>query len=224
MSVSRGRGPLFESLLLISTNLETGRRGYEFELARNEYGAIGYVVVHWAFLEFALHERTKAFARRAKVTLPKQAHSFSFTRRLTALRELMLACITDKNAIKRWEKLISRIARAEGRRHRIAHGLWSYNPRRVERLWAHDRRTKHSYAAGFDVTSLGEFGASVGALSFDLLHPRPGSGRRPKESGLPVAYASRRFRLMLEGRDLDSPDFPEPIPVKPTPPQAPSEE
>jgi hypothetical protein len=65
--------------------------------------------------------------------------------------------------------LISRIARAEGYRHRIAHGLWSYNPKRLGQLWAIDRRRKH--VEPFDVPKLVSFAESIGELSFELIHP-----------------------------------------------------
>jgi hypothetical protein len=214
--------PQFESLLLVSKNLKTDDVGYEFELGPWELAGIGHVIVHWAFLEAALLYRTKAFAKRARVSVPRDAHNFSFTRRLRVLRELMLMATRDTKAKKRWENLISRIANAEGRRHEITHGLWSYDPTQIERLWAHDRRGVR--ADNFDFRSLHEFGSLVGQLSYELMNPLPDRGRPPKDRDGPFAYASRRFRLMLAGKDPADLGFPQPIRVTPEHPQGPSEE
>ena len=212
MPGSTKSGPHFEGLLKEVIWPEDKRRhAYDFEIGVKEYGAIGYVLVHWAFLEFAVHYRTTAFAKRAKVPLPANARSFSFSRRLRVLRQLMAKTIRDPKSKDRWLELLSRIGNAEGRRHRIAHGLWSYNPKRVEQLWAYSANTKARHAMPFDVQSLGEFGLSVGELSYELLHPRPGSGRPPKAQDGPSGYVSRQFRLMLEGKDPAGLGFPEPI-------------
>jgi hypothetical protein len=64
--------------------------------------------------------------------------------------------------------LISRIARAEGYRHKIAHGLWSYNPKRLEQLFSMDRRGRFE---PFDVEKLLAFADSIGELSFELIYP-----------------------------------------------------
>ena len=203
---------------------DSGRLAYEFDIGLKEYGAIGYVIVHWAFLEYALFYRTKTFAKRAKVSVPRNARNFSFSKRLTTLRELMLITIQDQKTKDRWLNLISRIANAERQRHRIAHGLWSYDPTRIERLWTRSANTKSKHAMGFDVTSLGEFGSSIGALSYELLNPRPGSGRPPKNQDLPFAYMSRSFLLLLQGKDPGDLGLPGSSLAKPKDPPESSEE
>lgn len=218
MSNNTKKGPNFESLVRELFIFDGGRRAYDFEISMKEFGAIGRVIVHWAFLEYALYYRTKAFTKRAKVAIPKNARNFSFSKRLSVLRELMLMTIRDQKTKERWLNLISRIANAEGKRHRIAHGLWSYDPTRIERLWTHSANTNSQRAFNFDFISLGEFGLSIGELSYELLNPRPGSGRPPKDLDLPFAYASRQFRLVLEGKDPGDLGFPLPIPATPEPP------
>ncbi len=155
---------------MISTPIDKNRRpSFHFDLNEEEFGVIGLVVVQWAFLEHALLERTAKLAERARIAVPKDALSFSFTRRLRAFRDLVDQAIKRKTTKDKILNLISRIARAEGYRHRIAHGLWSYNPKRLEQLWAIDRRRPS--VEPFNVNKLVDFGNSIGELSFELIHP-----------------------------------------------------
>jgi hypothetical protein len=158
------------NLLSISVPVDKNRRpGFHFDLSQEEFGVIGLVVVQWAFLEHALFVRTSQLAERARIAVPQDALSFSFTRRLRAFRSLVDRTIRRKATKIKTLQLISRIARAEGYRHRIAHGLWSYNPKRLEQLWAIDRRRPH--VEPFNVKKLVDFGDAIGELSFELIYP-----------------------------------------------------
>lgn len=68
---------------------------------------IGLVVVHWAFLEYALFLRTVRMAQRAKLVVPKHALSFSFSRRLRAFRTVAERAIKRKEARAKIANLIS---------------------------------------------------------------------------------------------------------------------
>jgi hypothetical protein len=169
----------FGNLLMISwpVDVKEGnprRARFNFDLSLQEFGVIGLIVVHWAFLESALFERTVQLVYRYRIPLPNEAVSLSFTRRLRVFRDVVEQNIKRKPTKAKLLNLVSRIARAEGYRHRIAHGLWSYNPRRLEQLWAIDRRQGH--VEPFDVKKLRDFSNSLGELSFELLHP---AGWRP---------------------------------------------
>ncbi len=160
---------MLTSLLKVRYPLHGDERiGFDFEIGWKEYASIGYVVVQWAFLEYALHERIVAFAKRARIKVPKNARSFSFSKRVRVLRELISKTIKDPNANERWLDLLSRISNAAGRRQKVAHGLWAYNPARAERLWTEGANQKSKRADKFDFKELGEFGASIGQLSFEL--------------------------------------------------------
>lgn len=214
---------MLTSLLKVRYPLHGDERiGFDFEIGWKEYASIGYVVVQWAFLEYALHERIVAFAKRARIKVPKNARSFSFSKRVRALRELISKTIKDPNANKRWLDLLSRISNAAGRRQKVAHGLWAYNPARAERLWTEGANQKSKRADKFDFKELGEFGASIGQLSFELLHPRPGTGR-PSTAEPPFAYWSRSFLLTLQGKDPEELGLPLLIREEPKPPQKSSE-
>jgi hypothetical protein len=159
----------FGNLLMINVPIDKTRRAsYQIDLDKDEFGVIGLIVVHWAFLEYALFVRTVELAKRACIAVPVDALNFSFTRRLRVFRDLVNQVVTRKATKDKFLTLISRIARAEGYRHRIAHGLWSYNPKRLEQLWSINRGRR---VEPFDVNKLAEFGYSLGELSFELLHP-----------------------------------------------------
>jgi hypothetical protein len=196
---------------------------HEFDLGQREYAAIGYAVVHWAFLEEALFERTELFARRAKVKTPADAHDLSFNRRLGALRILIGTVVKDTRQRTWWNTLISKIGRENGVRQKIVHGLWSYDAKKPDRLFSRPRRSLGKWMTPFSDKKLLEFGGRVGELSFALLYPRPGVGRPAKSSGEFYTYASRAFLLELAGK-ADALGFPRPIRVSTTTPLTPSQE
>jgi hypothetical protein len=159
----------FGNLLMYTLPVDEKKRpGIRFDLLEQESGVIGLVVIQWAFLEYALFVRTAGLVEKAKLEFPKDALSFSFSRRLRAFRGAAEKAIKSKATKKKIFNLISRIARAEGYRHKIAHGLWSYNPKRLEQLFAIDRRGRFE---PFDVKKLLDFSDSIGELSFELIHP-----------------------------------------------------
>ncbi len=199
-----GRGlPVAELLKVVYHFDGTTPPGYDFEIGMKEYAAIGFFMVHWAFLEDVLFLRTQIFARRAKQPLPAMARDLSFTRRIQTLRELIQNVIKQPTARERWFRLLQKIANAEGRRHKLAHGLWLYNPKRPEHLLlgASQRMSKRARLVHFDFKETAEFALSIGRLSFELAHPRPGSGRPAKSSDEFFASMSRSFLLTLQGKD-----------------------
>jgi hypothetical protein len=155
---------------MISTPIDKhGRPSFHFDLTGEEFCSIGMVVVQWAYLEHAVFERTVQLAQRYRLPVPENALSTSFSRRLRALREFANTVIKREATKKHFANLVSRIARAEGYRHRVAHGLWSYNPRRLEQLWSLSYR--RSNVEPFNVKKLTDFADLIGELSFELMRP-----------------------------------------------------
>jgi hypothetical protein len=190
---------------------------YYFDLGEREYSSIGFATVHWAFLEEAMFRRTVYFAKRAKVRVPKEAHDLSFSRRIRALRLLMSTTVKNPKRKRWWNLIISAIAKENGIRQKIVHGLWSYNPRQPDRLYSSLRPSLGKWMTPFNVDSLSEFGERVGELSFALLHPPSWGGRLPKDDGY-YSYMSRSFLLRMSGK-ADALGFPQPTRVEQTPQQ-----
>jgi hypothetical protein len=198
---ARGKPPSGASLLRIHYPASQGNGfvRYDFDLGEREYAAIGYAIVHWAFLEEAIFKRTVLFARRAKVRTPREAHDLSFAQRIRALRILMNAVVKDPKRRKWWNALISRVGKENGLRQKIVHGLWSYNARHPERLFSSPRPSLGRWMTQLSAETLSGFGERVGGLSFALLHPSP-AGRPSKNFDIPPAYMNRQFLLALTGK------------------------
>lgn len=195
---------------------------YHFDLGERELAAMGYATVQWAFLEESMFQRTALFAKRAKVKTPKDAHHFSFGKRIGALRVLVGATVKDPKRRAWWNSVISAIGKENGLRQKIVHGLWSYDPKHPERLFSSPRPSLGKWMTRFNVDSLFEFGERVGELSFALLNPSP-AGRKPKDDGQFFAFVSRSFLLARAGK-ADDLGFPRSIPLKEPPPLTPSQE
>lgn len=208
--------PRRESLILTFRPVQRGvLPSIEFDMGQLEHASIGYAVVHWAFLEWAMLHRSKLFARRAKMRLPKDAHDHSFAKRMRVLRGLIGVVLKDPKRRKWWYDMLSKIGKENGVRQIIVHGLWSYDPRRPERLFSSPRYDKGARLTPFTTENIFGFGRRVGELAYALLEPAPGVGRpAPLPDGF-YAYASRSFRLRMAGKDVQL-GFPQPIPVTPT--------
>jgi hypothetical protein len=192
MSKRRRSLPQHGNLLKIVIPLDDSPWRTSFDLTENELYAIGLATVHWSYLEWALLVRTKALARRWR-DVPSQAFSRSFSRRLKALRTLAEERIRDPRRKEALFKLLSRISKCEGHRHRYIHGIWTYNARKPNSLWVvlnHEERFEHT-----TFEKIIKFCEEVGELSFALAHPRSRKDALPNKS-----YASRSLLLELEGK------------------------
>lgn len=141
------------------------------ELTDAELQTIGYVTVQWAFLEHALAMRIVEDAEKANVPLPRDATNLSFTRRLSAWRILVEETAANGPERSKTLKLIDQIANLEQYRHQISHGLWGWDERRPERLWAHSFRKPHDFERPTDLSKLKELGKRIAEINFDLTCP-----------------------------------------------------
>jgi hypothetical protein len=187
--------PLHESLLLIGRPIKSGIPWHiAFDIGENEYALFGSIILYWSFLEYALRIRTVALAKRAKVMVPAEASNNDFRRRLSAFRKLVEA--TTSVAMKqKWLEVIKQIERAKAGRERVAHNLWTYNPKKPDQLWATDVRQRGARSEPFDIEKLMDLGALLAEINFELVFPR-----KPGLRGHPMSYMSRSFRLMIMGK------------------------
>lgn len=217
----RGR-PHHISLVRVMVHLEKKDRPFfDFDIGYKEYAGIGWVMVQWAYLEAVLYERTAQLARRAHLKIPQNAREFSFSRRMRVLRSLVLR-LRDKGQQKAWLRLYSEIGSANGRRQKLAHGLWSYDATKPDRLFSRSKFKAEKWLTPFNVPALAEFAMSVGQLSFALasLPPLP----RQKEPDGFAPYMSRSFLLTMAGKDPEDLGLHSLLttPPKEAPPQTPS--
>jgi hypothetical protein len=193
------------------------------ELSDGEIYAVGMITVHWAFLEHALFLDTARRVNRAKLrSMPPDADSLSFDRRLAAWRTIVDATITRPKDRKRLFDLHQRIARTKTMRHRVTHGLWKWFPSNPDRLMAHSFRPGVSFV-DYNVTikKLIATFQEISALNYLLSVPPRGSKGVDKWGGAMMrkwkahnfAYLSRRSLLEITGRE-----HAELVPRRPKPP------
>ncbi|MDH3232063.1 MAG: hypothetical protein OEQ29_00935 [Alphaproteobacteria bacterium] len=186
------------------------------ELTNEEIAAIGYATVQWAYLEHGLFYRTLEAADAANVPLPRDATNSAFAKRLRAFRILIEKTEPDGSEKERTLKLVSKIANAEDKRHKITHGLWDWVPENPKRVKASSFRPNYEFEETFDLEKLAAFCKTLGEINFDLEYP---GGLADVEMQVP--FVSRSFLLKLgekdsEGRDHDLATPPEYI-VPPRP-------
>jgi hypothetical protein len=160
------------SLLRIAFSLNPKKPSrIDFELDEKEFAVIGYAMVHWSFLEHALLQCTLGLAEALAVAVPPDARQDSLRRRLAALREL-IAQIPDKDVRKAFEELDSNIAKENGFRQKLAHGIWHYDSADPDIL--HVEVSRHDGAGPSEFLNkdrIVDFAHRVSVISFKLLHP-----------------------------------------------------
>lgn len=94
-------------------------------LTEEELAVIGRIAVQWSQLEKIIFDMTHVACALMSVEIPADTENFSFSRRFRAMQTVLRQFFAnDPDALKECEKLIGRIGRNEGRRHKTVHGLW----------------------------------------------------------------------------------------------------
>jgi hypothetical protein len=169
------------------------------DLFEREIYAIGFLTWQWSFLEHNILLSTEQFAKKLKLPIPSGASNFSFTRRLSAWRQMIEK--TRKSKRKgRLLKLVSKIANVESRRHKIIHGLWTWTYSNPEQATTFSFWPRSGNPEPFDFDKLLKLGELVGQINFEILYP---GGK--KQAFLALAsqgsYVSRAATLMLMGKE-----------------------
>ena len=101
---------------------------YPKEFTRYEIAAIGVITIQWGYLEHMLLLSTAELVNKAGITMPAEATSGSFERRLAAWRDTIKIAVNDEWTRNRLLNLAGRISNVEKDRHKITHGLWAWYP------------------------------------------------------------------------------------------------
>jgi hypothetical protein len=200
MPSGRRNKPQHENLVLVGWPIRgSGKLPYfSFDLTTKEFASIGFVVVQWSYLEYALSVRTRAIAKRTKCPVPADATAVSFSRRLRAFAKLVDQRLKRKQTKAFYQALVSRIAKAAGDRHGIAHDLWTYNPRNPSQLWITRATRRDARSKPLDMKRIGQFGESIGVLSYALMNPPSYGGGMPEIPSGFFSYMSRSMRLAIQ--------------------------
>jgi|SRR5688572_19943412 len=170
----RAKGPPpFRELVTVAIPFDKSARcSLHLDLTEEEFSAIGFVVGHWALLEHELFFRTLGLAQRKKISPPKAVWDTSFSKRLNAFRDVVRACVKSKSLRIKLLKLADRIGSAEGRRHRVVHDFWTYNPKRIEQLWSMNARRPYARMEPINCEKLLSFGQQFADLAFELRYTK----------------------------------------------------
>lgn len=151
-------------------DLKSGVYRTGFDIDQEEYAAIGRVTVQWAYLEHGVFAMTKSIAEAADISLPTDALSTSFKRRLKAFRLTVEELLLDPER-GRLLKLISQIENAEPDRHRITHGMWEWDETNPERINASSFRPGFEFEKTFDVRRLTKLADKIGEITAAMEYP-----------------------------------------------------
>lgn len=184
------------------------RHRLDTELNHYELAAIGYVTVLWARLEHTVLAKTIALAEQSGLSVPEDATSLSFKRRLRAYRTLINTAVNDNLERAKLLQLITNIGGVERSRNRITHGIWDWELADPAQLRAWSARVPYHFEEHFDFHKLIKVAHRIGELSFQLEFP--GGEKEALEHQTAVMMqrgfsVSRSFALEMTGRDPQDP-------------------
>jgi len=164
------------------------------DLVPDELRAIGLITVQWAHLEHCLFVRSAEIASTCAQELPDDVRSLSFTRRLQAFRRL--ASLLGDEEARKWERVADRIANAEGRRHKVTHGLWVWdNSKDGDLVAVSSLRPPHTFEVHIDLKHLERLANDIGELLFDLSYP--GGLFESLLTARPIPPRSKKYKSAL---------------------------
>jgi hypothetical protein len=193
--------PVNDHLVRFSLSLVDNRHRVEPDLEEEELAAIGYVTAQWAYLEHRILASTLALSHQSGAAPPKDAANLSFERRLAAWRETIERFVTDKKEKTRLLKLVSKAANLSTSRHKLAHGLWTWDYTDPRKLTAFSFRPTVGFEADFNAEGIRLLGQRIGKLNFELAFPggKEDAYRSMAELASEGRGASRSALLELSG-------------------------
>ena len=186
----------------------------EPELEQNELAAIGFVAVQWSYLEHAILASTYRLAAENDLPVPTCATSPAFTKRLRAWR-LMIEQVASALERDQLLKIVSKIANLEDKRHKVAHGMWTWDQANPQRLRAYSRRPPFIFEVKFDFEGLIKLATTIGELTFQITYPGGKDDAMLSFADIVSehgSYVSRSFRLAAMEK---APSSPRPRPTTP---------
>lgn len=153
--------------------LEDGKKPHVMlELDESEFAAIGFAVSQWALLEAQLLFATKALHEMAGTEMPSDATQDSFRRRFRAFTSALEA-VKEAKVYEVWSSLPGKIAKENGIRQALTHGVWAYDCRDVDQLGVHLIRGEgEGRPKRLPKEALFSFAKRVGEIIFVLRYPR----------------------------------------------------
>jgi hypothetical protein len=117
---------MHDHIVRYSLSLVDNRHRLEPDLEEEEFAAIGYVTAQWAPLEHKILASTLALSYESGAAPPVEATNLWFEKRLGA-RKTIERFVTNKKEKARLLRLVSKAANLSASRHKLAHGLWTWD-------------------------------------------------------------------------------------------------
>jgi hypothetical protein len=162
---------MHDQIVRFSLSLVDNRHRVEPDLEEEELAAIGYVTTQWAHLEHVILAITLALSYANGAAPPAEATNLSFEKRLGAWRRTVEQFVTDKKEKARLLKLVSKAANLLASRHKLAHGLWTWDYTNPKTLRAFSFRPNVQFEADFNAGGIRRLGERIGELNFELSCP-----------------------------------------------------
>jgi hypothetical protein len=192
---------MHDPIVRFSLSLVDNRHRLEPDLEEEELAAIGYVTAQWAHLEHEILASTLALSYENGAAPPAEATNLSFEKRLGVWRKTIERFVTDKKEKARLLKLVSKAANLLASRHKLAHGLWTWDYTDPKTLRAFSFRPNVHFEADFNAEGIRRLGERIGELSFELSCPggKMDAYKSMAELASEGRGASRSFLLQLSG-------------------------
>jgi hypothetical protein len=192
---ARREASMHDHIVRYNLSLVDDRHRLEPDLVEEELAAIGYVTAQWAHLEHEILANTLVLSGEAAP--PKEATSLAFGKRLDAWRVTIERFVTDKKEKARLLKLVSKAANLSASRHKLAHGLWTWDYTDPKTLRAFSFRPNVQFEADFNAEGIRRLGERIGELSFELSCPggKMDAWKSMAELASEGRGASRSFQL-----------------------------
>jgi hypothetical protein len=207
MYIAHGGNPLSggekipDQLVRFNLSLVDNRHRIEPDLEEEELAAIGYVTAQWAHLEHGILASTLVLSYENEAAPPKETTSLTFEKRLGAFRVTIERFVTDKKEKARLLKLVSKAANLSASRHKLAHGLWTWDYTDPKTLRASSFRPNVQFEVDFNAEGIRRLGERIGELNFELSCPggKEDAWKSMAELASEGRGASRSALLQLSG-------------------------
>ncbi|MFZ0422823.1 MAG: hypothetical protein WAL80_08090 [Xanthobacteraceae bacterium] len=156
--------------------LRLTKRGFEgkwyvdLELSKGEMTALGRLTAQWAFLEYLIFKHSQMMARSLGSSVPEEAKSDSFRKRLRAWKSLATqAGSIDANYSADVLLIIERAGSIAGQRHKLTHGRIEWRGAKQNKIKVFSRANPKSSAWEIDKHGIDFITYKVAVLNYDLI-------------------------------------------------------
>lgn len=185
--------------MIVTIPLNGGLPHISPELDPKELAMIGLVTTQWAILEHQLMKQSLDMAN-ARGIQNENFFSLSFKNRFKAWCA-EVKHLSDSIRKTDLQKLEGKIANCMDKRHKITHGLWSWEENNPEQLKAFSTRKKFEFEVSIDLEKLESLAEQIGEINFILAYENGIDDLLKEKSQEELPYFSRNFVRAVRSQD-----------------------